>query len=54
MYQIAKLRMLVFYYDFLYKFIDRSDFEMIQMDKDGAYLATTVELIDIIKPIVKE
>ena len=31
-YQLAKLRMLEFYYDFLDKFCDRRDFELIQMD----------------------
>ena len=31
-YQLAKLRMLEFYYDFLDKYVDRKDFELIQMD----------------------
>ena len=34
-YQLAKLRMLEFYYDFLDKFCDRRDFELIQMDTDS-------------------
>lgn len=32
--QLAKLRMLEFYYDFL----DRTDFELIQMDTDSNYI----------------
>jgi hypothetical protein len=38
MYQLAKLRMLQFYYDFLDKYVDRSDFQYIEMDTDNAYL----------------
>ena len=38
-YQLAKLRMLEFYYDFLDKFIDRRDFELLQMDTDSFYFA---------------
>ena len=34
-YQLAKLRMLEFYYDFVDKFCDRRDFELIQMDTDS-------------------
>ena len=37
-YQLAKLRMLEFYYDFLDKFCDRRDFELIQMDTDSFYM----------------
>ncbi len=35
-YDLAKLRMLEFYYDFLDKYIDRSDFVYCQMDTDSA------------------
>ena len=42
-YQLAKLRMLEFYYDFLDKFIDRRDFELIQMDTDSNYMAIAGE-----------
>ena len=42
-YQLAKLRMLEFYYDFLDKFIDRRDFELIQMDTDSNYMAISAE-----------
>ena len=38
-YQLAKLRMLEFYYDFLDRFVDRQDFELIQMDTDNNYMA---------------
>ena len=38
-YQMAKLRMLQFYYDFLDRYLDRRDFELIQMDTDSNYMA---------------
>ena len=54
-YQLAKLRMLEFYYDFLVKFCDRRDFELIQMDTDSFYMALSAEdFDDIIKPEMKE
>ena len=55
-YQLAKLRMLEFYYDFLDKFIDRCDYELIQMDTDSNYIAISGEkLEDVIKPeLLKE
>ena len=54
-YQLAKLRMLEFYYDFLDKFCDRRDFELIQMDTDSFYLALSAnDFDDIIKPEMKE
>ena len=54
-YQLAKLRMLEFYYDFLDKFCDRKDFELIQMDTDIFYMALSAENFDdIIKPEMKE
>ena len=34
-YQLAKLQMLEFYYDFLDRYFDRRDFELIQMDTDS-------------------
>ena len=50
-YQLAKLRMLEFYYDFLDKYVDRKDFELIQMDTDSMYMAISAEKLDnIIKP----
>ena len=54
-YQLAKLRMLEFYYDFLDKFCGRRDFELIQMDTDSFYMALSAEdFDDIIKPEMKE
>ena len=55
MYQLAKLRMLEFYYDFLDKYIDRSDFELCYMDTDSFYLALSGEsLRDVVKPELLE
>ena len=45
-YQLAKLRMLVFYYDFLDKYVDRKDFELIQIDTDSMYMALSDDCID--------
>ena len=54
-YQLAKLRMLEFYYDFVDKFCDRRDFELIQMDTDSFYMALSAEDFDeIIKPDLKK
>ena len=54
-YQLAKLRMLEFYYDFLDKFCDRRDFELIQMDTDSFYMALSANDFDeIIKSEMKE
>jgi len=53
-YQLAKLRMLEFYYNFLDKYIDRRDFELIQMDTDSNYMAISGErLEDIVRPELK-
>ena len=38
-YQLATLRMLQFYYEFLDFYFDRQDFELIQMDTDSMYFA---------------
>ena len=54
-YQLAKLRMLEFYYDFLDRYLDRKDFELIQMDTDSNYLAISGKsLEDIVKPEMRE
>ena len=54
-YQLAKLRMLEFYYDFPDKYIDRIDFESIQMDTDSMYMALSSKSIDdIIRPELRE
>ena len=50
-YQLAKLRMLQFYYDCLGYFIDRRDFELIQMDTDSMYLGLSCETLkEAIRP----
>ena len=50
-FQYAKLRMLQFYHDFLVRFIDPSDFELIEMDTDSLYLGLTAEILeDLIRP----
>ena len=54
-YQLAKLRMLEFYYDFLDKYIDRRNFESIQIDTDSMYMALSSKSIDdIIRPELRE
>ena len=40
-YQLAKLRILQFYYDFLVKYVSREDFQLIQMDTDSLYMEIT-------------
>ena len=45
-YQLAKLRMLEFYYDFLDYFLDRRDFRLIQMDTDSMYLALAYDKLE--------
>ncbi|XP_072164571.1 uncharacterized protein [Diadema setosum] len=54
-YQLAKLRMLEFYYDFLVKYIDPSDFQLCEMDTDSAYMAISANSIDdLIKPHLRK
>ena len=54
-YHLAKLRMLEFYYNFIDKYIDRSDFELLEMDTDSNYFAFSEDSIEkIIKPEMKE
>ena len=53
-YQLAKLRMLEFYYDFLDKYLDRRNFELIQMDTDLMYMAISGEFDDIVKLELRE
>ena len=53
--QLAKLRMLEMYYDFIDYFIDRNNFELGEMDTDSLYLAFTKKNIeDLIKPSKKQ
>ena len=50
-YQLAKLRMLEFYYDFLDRYFDRRDFELTQMDTDSNYMAISADsLEEIVRP----
>ena len=44
--QLAKLQMLEFYYDFLYKYFSRQDFELCCMDTDSFYLAMSDDSLD--------
>ena len=45
-YHLAKLRMLDFYYNFIDKYIDRSDFELLEMDTDSNYFAFSEDSIE--------
>lgn len=45
-YQMAKLRIMQFYYDCLDKFLDRRDIELIQMDTDSLYLALSCDSLE--------
>ena len=54
-YQLAKLRMLQFYYDCIDKYVDRSDFQYIEMDTDSDSLFCPVSILDDVnKPDMKE
>jgi len=50
----SKLKMYQFYYDCIDKYIDREDYQYIEMDCDSAYMASTGEFEDLIKPDSKE
>ena len=53
--QLAKLRMLAFYYDVIDYYVDRSDFELCAMDTDSNYFAFSTETIEqCIKPELRE
>lgn len=43
----AKKRMLEFYFNFLDRFIDRKDFELLQMDTDSLYFGLSVDRCDL-------
>ena len=53
-YDDSKLRMLQFYYDCIDKYIDRKDFQYIEMDTDSAYMALSDDFEKLIKPELKE
>ena len=53
--QFTKLRMLEYYYDCVNRYMDRADFEYIQMDTDIAYAAFAgPSLESVVKPSLKE
>ena len=55
MYQLAKLQMLAFYYDFLDKYFSRRDFKLCYMDRNLFYLAISRDsLHEIVKPEIKQ
>jgi hypothetical protein len=45
-YYLAKLRMLQFYYDFIDKYINREDFELLEMDTNSNYFTFSEDSID--------
>jgi len=54
-YQLAKLRMLESYYDFLDRYFEQKDFELIQMDTGSNYMSISAEkLEDIVRPELKK
>ena len=54
-YQLAKLHMLQFYYDFLDQYLDRRDYELIQMDTDSMYFALSYNTLEeAVKPELQE
>ncbi|ETL77508.1 hypothetical protein L917_21549 [Phytophthora nicotianae] len=54
-YQLAKLRMLQFYYDCIDYYFDRSDFQYQEMDTDSAYIAFSCDnpFEECIKPALR-
>ena len=54
-YQYAKLRMLQFYFHFMDKNLDRSDFQYCEMDTDPAYIAIAGQSVEsLVKPELRE
>jgi hypothetical protein len=53
-YDDSKLLMSRFYYDCVDKYISRNDFQYVEMDTDSAYMATTGNLEDIIRPEMRD
>ena len=50
-YQYAKLRMVQFYYNFIAKYVDEKNFQMMYMDTDSGYFAFAGDkLEDVVKP----
>jgi len=50
----SKLKMYQFYYDCIDKYIDRSNYQYIEMDCDSAYMALAADFNDLIKPVLKD
>ena len=46
--------MLQFYYDCIDKYLDRSDFQYMEMDTDSAYMALTDDFEKLIKPTLRK
>ena len=54
-YQYAKLRMLQFYYEVIDHFLDRSKYELLEMDTDSLYMALGGDSVDaLVKPELRE
>lgn len=54
-FQYAKLKMLDFYYRLIDTYLDRQDYQYLQMDTDSAYMALSGESIDtLVKPNLRE
>ena len=54
-YQLAKLRMLKFYYDFLDRYFSRQDFELSYKDTDSFYQAMSGDSLDeIVRPEMRQ
>ena len=54
-YQLVKLCVLEFDYDFLDKFLDQKGFELLQMDTDSLYFGLSAKkLEDVIRPKLQE
>ena len=53
-YDDAKFLMSKFHYDCIDKFIDRKDYQMIEMDTDSSYMALTGDFEELVKPEMRE
>ena len=53
-YQYAKLRMLEMHYDLVDRFIDRSDYQLCEMDTDSLYLALSKDSLEACVPKEKK
>ena len=53
-YNDSKKRMLEFCYDCVDKYLDRSDYQYMEMDTDSAYIALAGDFEDLVKPELKE